>query len=101
MANRVNKFECDRSKARSNYRKHNVRFTEGARIFDGHVLTAPSKQNRAGAEQRYVSIGVLDTDTVVVVAWTRRTGRLRVISVRPASRDERKNYHAHIEKSLN
>lgn len=101
MQQQLNRFECDRNKARNNFNKHQIRFTEGARIFDGHVLTAPSAQNQAGTEQRFISIGVLDSRNAVVVVWTRRGNNIRVISVRPARRKEREQYHAHIEKTIN
>ncbi len=99
MKQRVNTFECDKTKARINHAKHKIRFTEGARIFDGHVLTAPSSRNTAGQEQRFLSIGILAGGHAAVVVWTRRGQRMRVISVRRARRKERERYHAHIEKT--
>lgn len=98
---RANKFECDKSKGRSNFEKHGIRFSEGCRIFDGHTLTSPSKQNADLNEERYVSIGSLNSTTAVVVVWTRRLDNMRVISVRKARRDERDRFHAHIQKAIN
>lgn len=100
MVGPSNKFECDKNKARSNYKKHGIRFTEGCRIFDGYTLTDPSKKNDASVESRYVSIGSLEKGIVIVLVWTERNGNVRVISVRKASRREREGYNAHIEKTL-
>lgn len=94
-------FECDKPKARSNLVKHGLRFTEGCRIFDGHVLTAPSPQNGESKEARYITIGVLDTKTAAVMVWTDRARRIRVISVRKASQKEREKYYAYIKKTTN
>lgn len=97
----ANKFECDKSKARSNFQKHGIRFTEGCRIFDGHALTLPSKQNADTKEERYVTIGALSDQIAAIVIWTRRVDHVRVISVRKASRQERERFHAHIQKTIN
>lgn len=98
---RANTFECDKSKARSNFKKHGIRFTEGCRIFDGHALTLSSKQNADTKEERYVTIGALTDQIAAVVVWTKRLGHVRVISVRSASREERERFHAHIKKTIN
>ena len=97
----VNKFECDKVKARSNFKKHGLRFTEGCRIFSGHTLTAESNQNEDSVEKRYVTIGMLNKETAAVVVWTDRLGNVRVISVRKAHRKERDNYYAHIKETIN
>lgn len=97
----MNTFECDKTKARSNYKKHTLRFTEGCRIFSGHTLTAQSKQNDSSNEERYKSIGALDEETTVVIVWTPRGSNIRVISVRKASKKEREDYYANIKKTLN
>jgi uncharacterized protein len=97
----INKFECNKAKARSNLVKHGVRFTEGCRVFDGHTLTAESKSNEDVKEKRYITIGVLDDQTAIVLVWTERMGNIRVISVRKASIKEREAYYAHIKKTIN
>ena len=97
----ANKFECDKDKAKSNFQKHEMRFTEGCRIFDGHILTAESNKNSNMEENRFVSIGVLNEQTAAVVVWTDRSGLIRVISVRKANRKERERYNAYIKKQVN
>jgi uncharacterized protein len=97
----INTFECDKTKARSNLQKHRIKFTEACRIFNGHTLTAPSKQNLDGCEERFVSIGILDSDTAALVVWTKRINNIRVISARKASSMERDKYYAYIKKTTN
>jgi uncharacterized DUF497 family protein len=99
--NLLQKFECDKNKARSNFIKHQLRFTEGCRIFSGHRLTMPSKQNATSSEKRYTTIGALNMDIAVVVVWTQRLSHIRLISVRKASRNEREAYYANIKKTIN
>ncbi len=101
MTPRLNKFECDKNKARINFQKHGIKFTEGSRIFDGHVLTAPSYLNSNLTENRFVSIGALENRKAVVVIWTKRIECIRVISVRAARTKEKDQYNAYIEKKIN
>lgn len=98
---RIHRFECDKRKARSNFKKHRLRFTEGCRVFAGHTLTAPSNQNSDDSEDRYVTIGTLSSGVAAVIVWTKRVSNIRVISVRKASRTEREHFNAHIAKTLN
>ena len=101
MLNKGNTFECDRPKARSNYIKHCLRFTEACRIFSGHVFTAPSPQNVVGEEIRYISVGILSDETTVSIIWVPRHSNLRIISARKASKKERKLYNDYLKKKIN
>lgn len=84
-------FEWDETKNRSNIRKHGVDFAVAERIFLGAVVTEIDGRREYG-ETRYRSIGSVQGG-VMVVAHTRRNGRIRLISARPASRKERRKYH--------
>ncbi len=97
----IHRFECDKRKARSNYQKHRLRFTEACRAFAGHTLTAPSNQNLGNSEDRYATIGTLSSGVAAVIVWTKRGSNIRVISVRKARRTEREQFNAHIAKTLN
>lgn len=83
-------FEWDEAKNRSNIRKHGVDFDVAKRIFLGAVVTEVDGRKGYG-EIRYCSIGAVQGG-IVVVAHTRRNGRIRLISARPASRKERRKY---------
>ena len=95
-----NTFECDKNKARSNYKKHRIKFTEAARVFAGHTLTAASNSTNA-KEKRFITIGTLSATEIIVLIWTPRGNNLRIISVRKARSKEKENYHANIKKTLN
>lgn len=97
----IHRFECDKRKARSNFQKHSLRFTEGCRAFAGHTLTAPGNHNSDNSEDRYVTIGTISSGVAVVIVWTKRGSNIRVISVRKARRAEREQFNAHIAKALN
>jgi uncharacterized DUF497 family protein len=85
-------FEWDASKARSNLKKHGISFEEATTIFgDPRAITIESLT--VSGEKRLVTIGrSAKGRLVIVVVHTDRNDRIRVISARPASRAERKQY---------
>lgn len=86
-------FEWDASKARSNYKKHGVTFEEATTVFgDPRAITIQSSV--ATRERRYVTIGLTSSSKLmIVVVHTDRNDRIRIISARPASRAERRQYY--------
>ena len=88
-------FGWDEAKNRANIRKHGIALETAKRIFNGPVLTWSDRRKDYG-EQRQLGIGRLDHEAVIVVAWTNRAGRIRLISARPASRKERSAYHGRL-----
>ena len=83
-------FEWDEAKARTNLRKHRVDFADAATIFEDQ--RAVTVTNDHPDEERYVTIGVDVLGRVLVVAYTMRGGRIRIISARRATRPERTEY---------
>lgn len=91
-------FEWDEAKNAQNRAKHGVAFEEATTIFDGLVLTREDDRRDYG-ETRWLSMGLLAGEMVIVVAHTKRHGRIRIISARPASRTERKIYDAALKET--
>ena len=85
-------FEWDEAKNQTNIRKHGIGFETAKRIFEGPVARSPDRRRDYG-EDRNISIGRVESGALIVVAHTERRGRIRLISARPASRNERKAYH--------
>ena len=85
-------FEWDASKARSNIRKHKISFEEATTVFgDPRAITVVSTVE--SGERRLVTIGRTSKGRfVIVVVHTDRNDRIRIISARPASRAERRQY---------
>ena len=95
----MNRYECDKHKARSNYSKHGIRFTEAARALNSaHTLTGRSQQSDRLNEERNTSMTTLADGRVIVFVWAPRNGNVRIISVRRASRREREAFHAYLQK---
>ncbi|TMJ60082.1 MAG: BrnT family toxin [Alphaproteobacteria bacterium] len=79
-------FEWDEAKNQANRRKHGFDFAYAIRMFDGPVRRLASR--RTGEERRMVATGQVE-GRVVSIVYTRRNGRYRIISARPARRNER------------
>jgi uncharacterized DUF497 family protein len=85
-------FEWDEDKERSNFRKHRVTFAEGESVFyDPSSLTIPDPDHSIG-ENRFIDIETSNKNRILVVVYTEREDRIRIISVRKATETERKIY---------
>jgi uncharacterized DUF497 family protein len=83
-------LEWDPSKATANVRKHGVRFADAHAVLEDRL--AITLEDPHPTEERYVTVGLDSLGRVLVVSYTWREERIRVISVRKATRRERKQY---------
>jgi uncharacterized protein len=82
--------EWDPKKAAANVEKHGVRFSDAATVLhDDMAITIPDDDPD---EERLVTMGSDALGRVLVVAYTWRGNRVRLISARPADRHERRLY---------
>ena len=83
-------IEFDPSKRAATLEHRGLDMARAGEVFDGETLTALDDRRDYG-EARYISIGFLDARMVVLV-WTRRGGRRRIISMRKANEREQAIY---------
>jgi uncharacterized protein len=84
-------FEWDDIKTRSNVEKHGVTFEEAAEVFfDPFYQTGDASVDED--EERDFILGYSLVQRVLLVVYTERGARMRIISARPATRTERKVY---------
>ena len=81
-------YEWDEVKRQSNAQKHGIDFQE-VEVFDWDSALV-ERSDRAG-EVRFVAVGYIDLRLCCIVFTERRT-RIRVISLRRASRREERRY---------
>ena len=85
-------FEWHPPKAAANLKKHKVSFQEAMTIFgDERVLSIPDCEHSKD-EQRYLAIGRSERERLLVMCFTERGERLRIVSARCAERWERRVY---------
>lgn len=85
-------FEWDEAKDAANRAKHGIGFDEAVELFADDYVVIPARAG-PGGEVRRKAIGPLRNRPVIVVIHTDRQGRTRIISARPASRQERSRYY--------
>ena len=91
-------YEWNGKKAKANLQKHGVSFEEAAMVFlDSLALTFPDPHHSSD-EEREITIGHSTSHQVVFVSHCQRGERIRIISVRKATRREHKQYEEGIKK---
>ena len=88
-------LEFDEEKRRLTLINRGLDFDHANHLFEGCHFTSEDNRFDYG-ETRYISIGMIGADVVVVV-WTERQKRRRIISMRKANSDERGEYHDALE----
>ena len=87
-------FEWDPDKAAENLKKHGVGFPEATTVFaDPLEVTIPDPDHSEG-EARFLSLGLSDSKRLVIVAYTEREGKTRIIHARDAAPKERRAYES-------
>lgn len=84
------KFERDKAKRKVNLRKHGIDFVGCEAIFEGYTRTVEDTSFAYG-ERRFVTIGLLEGRAVIVV-HTETARKIRIISIRKATRREQEIY---------
>jgi uncharacterized protein len=93
------RFEWDETKNRSNIRKHGLDFADAVEMFNGPMFVRPDSREDYG-EPRWIGSGMIN-GRLVFTAFTQRSGNtIRIISLRKASREERKEYENAIQNRL-
>jgi uncharacterized DUF497 family protein len=87
-------FEWDNVKAASNLDKHGVSFAEAMTVFGDPLEVTIPDPDHSLEEFRFVSMGRSEAGRALVVAYTEREGRVRLISARAVTPTERRRYES-------
>jgi uncharacterized protein len=93
----MDRFEWYPAKNAANIKKHGISFEEAATIFNGPML---SGRDDSAGEPREKSFGLIGGLVVVCVIHTDRDDRIRIISARKATANERKLFDAYLKKAI-
>jgi len=85
-------FEWDQNKARTNLKKHKVSFDEASTVFGDPLARTIHDPQRSDEEDRFVLLGESHRKRLLVVAFTDRGDKIRIISACEATHRERKDY---------
>jgi uncharacterized DUF497 family protein len=90
---RDDEFEWDDLKAEANLKKHGISFREARRVFDDIFALVEEDRSADFAEERFLATGMVG-DTLLVVVYTERSSRVRLISARRATGHEQRRYYS-------
>jgi len=85
-------FEWDEGNKEKNWKKHKVDFRECEEIFSNKELKIFYDIKHSQKENRFVALGITDKKRRLIITFTIRNKKIRVISARDMSRKERKLY---------
>ena len=88
------KFVWSSQKAEANARKHGVPFDEAATVFGDPLAGTFVDEDHSIGEERFITVGRSSSGRLLVVSHTEDFQEFRIISVRPATPQERKRYES-------
>ena len=86
-----NDFEWDEAKAAENYAKHGVSFEIAKLVFNDPFAVERLDDREDYGEDRFILIGLAE-GAVLTVVYAERSGRIRIISARQATKQEQDDY---------
>lgn len=85
-------FEWDDQKASTNLKKHGVSFQEAKTVFGDTLSITVADLEHSESEYRFIDIGLTENGRLLVVSYTERGTKIRIISSRLALPAERMMY---------
>jgi len=89
-----NNFEWDREKAKKNKIKHGISFKTATAVFDDQNRIEEFDALHYWDEDRWQVIGM--ANDILFVVYTERRDRIRIISAREATENERRKYYGRL-----
>ncbi len=89
-------IEWNLKKNKSNQEKHGLSFEDAVLVFQGETVNVLDDRYDYG-EVRYTAFGEL-MGRAVVIAYTHRENRIRIISMRKANEREKKYYQKRLKE---
>ena len=85
-------FEWDEEKADANLKKHGVGFDEARTVFNDPFSITIYDPDHSVNEHRYIDIGLSSKGRFIVVSYSEKGRRVRIISCRKVTKKERRVY---------
>ncbi len=85
------KFVWDSDKAEKNFKKHKVKFENAALVFLDEYRIENYDDFNSDDEDRFKVVG--EVEKILVVIYTERDDKTRIISARQATKFEREEYY--------
>ena len=92
------RFEWDKTKDNLNRKEHGFSFSEILEVFDDPAFLEGYDQEHSKNEDRYYGMGCLNGILYIIVYYTLRGERTRIISARKADAEEQEEYNDYFKK---
>ncbi len=92
-------FEWDPNKAKKNIKIHGISFDEASTAFKDTLSLTIYDPLHSDEEDRFVLIGSSYKNRLLVVVHTEREDKIRIISARKSTKNERKKYEENAKRS--
>ena len=86
------RFEWDRKKAATNFKKHQVSFDEAVTIFYDPLSATFADPDHSVGEERFITIGYSSSNRLLVVTYAERGEAMRIINARTATAKEKRRH---------
>ena len=88
----VTGFQWDEGNSEKNWQRHHVTQAEAEQVFFNRPLVVAPDPRHSSTESRHFALGRSNNGRHLTIVFIRRGELLRVVSARPMSRRERKEY---------
>ena len=88
----MGEFEWDPRKATGNLKKHGISFAEAVTVFSDPAARIFDDPDHSVDERHEIIIGYPARPRLLIVGFTERVGRVRIITARRASRAETRRH---------
>ncbi len=85
-------FEWDSEKAEINLKKHGVSFAEAESVWNDYFYADLFDDEHSVEENRFIIVGESVPNRLLIVSYTERANRVRIISARELTPKERRDY---------
>jgi hypothetical protein len=91
-------FEWDSTKAAANLKKHGIAFEEALTVFTDPLARIIDDADHSNGEHRELIVGHSVDGRLLIVNFTERGPRTRIIGARKATEQERRDYEENAPK---
>lgn len=88
----INGFEWDKGNIDKSYKKHDIRPNESEEVFLDKDVLIYKDTRHSEKEERFTAIGKTAGENILLVVFTMRNDKIRIISARKSNKKERRLY---------
>jgi uncharacterized DUF497 family protein len=92
-------FDWDSGNSDKNWVRHQVTQGECEQVFFNEPIIVSADEKHSQSESRWYLLGTTDSGRLLVVVFTKRKNKIRIISARNMNKKERNEYNEQAKKN--